>query len=96
MKNNLYYQDEYIKETFNVKMFLRLFKSAYKHKKQFWGCVFIELFTSMLSLVPSIIYSFIVGTVFPADGVLSEHYLLAAGLAVGGLAVVWAGLIIGY
>lgn len=96
MKNNLYYQDEYIKETFNMKMFLRLFKSAYKHKKQFWGCVFIELFTSMLSLVPSIIYSFIVGTVFPADGVLSEHYLLAAGLAVGGLAVVWAGLIIGY
>lgn len=96
MRNNLYYQDEYIKETFNLKMFARLIRSAYRHKKQFWGCVFIELFTSMLSLVPSVIYSVIVGAVFPADGVLASDYLLVALLAVGGLAVVWAGLIAGY
>lgn len=96
MKNNLYYQDEYINETFNLKMFMRLLKGAGKNKKMFWGSVALEIFTSALSLVPSVLYSVIVATVFPTDGVLADNHLLIAGLCLGGLALVWVGLTIGY
>lgn len=96
MKNNLYYQDEYINETFNLKMFLRLLRGAGQNKKMFWGSVALEIFTSALSLVPSVIYSVIVATVFPSDGVLADNYILYAGLCLGGLALVWVGLSIGY
>lgn len=96
MKNNLYYQDEYVKETFNAKMFGRLIKSAYRHKKQFWGCVFIEIFTSTLALVPSLLYSVIVAAVFPSDGIFPENYMLITGLCIGGLVVTGVGTSIGY
>ena len=62
----------------------------------FWGSVALEIFTSALSLVPSVLYSVIVATVFPTDGVLADNYLLLAGLCLGGLALVWVGLTIGY
>lgn len=87
MKNNLYYQDEYVKETFNLKMFGRLMKGAYRHKKQFWGCVLIEVLTSALSLVPSLLYTVIVAAVFPSDGAHAENYMVVAGLCIGGLVV---------
>ena len=80
MKNNLYYQDEYINETFNLKMFLRLLRGAGKNKKMFWGSVALEIFTSALSLVPSVLYSVIVATVLTTDGVFAEHYMLSAAL----------------
>ncbi|MDE5548605.1 MAG: ABC transporter ATP-binding protein, partial [Clostridia bacterium] len=96
MKNNLYYQDEYINETFNLKMFLRLLRGAGKNKKMFWGSVALEIFTSALSLVPSVLYSVIVATVFPTDGVFADNYMLYAALSIGGLAIVWIGLSIGY
>ncbi len=96
MQNNLYYQDEYIKDTFNLKMFARLFRLAYRHKKQFWACVFIEFLTSALSLVPSILYTVIVSAVFPTDGVLAEGYLLVAGLCIGGLVAAGVSNVIGY
>ncbi len=96
MKNNLYYQDEYINETFNLKMFLRLLRGAGRNKKMFWGSVALEIFTSALSLIPSVIYSVIVATVFPTNSVLADNYMLYVGLCLGGLALVWVGLTIGY
>ena len=61
MRNNLYYQDEAIRETFNLAMFVRIFRRAYRHKKEFWGSIVIELFTSAVSLVPGLLYSVLVG-----------------------------------
>lgn len=95
MKNNLYYQDEYIKEKFKFSMFGRFLKNAYRHKAQFWWSVFIEILTSALSLVPSILYSLLIGVLY-ADGGMTGNVILKLGLCLGGLAVVWLGLAVGY
>lgn len=87
MKNNLYYQDEEIQESFRPKMLWRLLKSAGKHKNLLVGSILIELFLSFLSLVPSLLFSVIVGRVFPVNGALPQHYLSAAALCLGAFAV---------
>ena len=87
MKNNLYYQDEEIQESFRPKMLWRLLKSAGKHKNLLVGSILIELFLSFLSLVPSLLFSVIVGRVFPVNGALPQHYLSAATLCLGAFAV---------
>ena len=96
MKNNLYYQDEYIAETFRFSMLARLMKYAARHKKDFWLCVFAELLLSSVSLLPGILYSVIVKYAFPAGGGYEENYMLITLLCLGGLFVVSAGLSIGY
>lgn len=85
MKNNLYYQDEFVKETFNIRMFGRLLKSAVKHKGMFFGSVAVELCTSAVSFVPSVLYAIVLGAIFPDGGVLSENWLLTVGLCAGGV-----------
>ncbi len=85
MKNNLYYQDEFVKETFNVRMFGRLLKSAAKHKGMFFGSIAVELLTSAVSFVPSILYAIILGAIFPDGGVLSHNWMLVVGLGAGGV-----------
>lgn len=96
MRNNLYYQDEAIRETFNLAMFVRIFKRAYRHKKEFWGSIVIELFTSAVSLVPGLLYSVLVGLVFPESGVLRGDFFTCAAVVTGALAVVWIAQVIGY
>lgn len=96
MQHNLYYQDEYVKDTFNGKMLLRLIKRAFSHKNWFVGSLIIEFIASAFSLLPSILYSVIVSRVFPSDGVLPADYALMAGLALGGLAVVYLTLTVTY
>ena len=96
MQHNLYYQDEYVKDTFNGKMLLRLIRRAFSHKNWFVGSLIIEFIASAFSLLPSILYSVIVSRVFPSDGVLPADYALMAGLAVGGLAVVYLTLTVTY
>ena len=96
MQHNLYYQDEYVKDTFNGKMLLRLIKRAFSHKNWFVGSLIIEFVASAFSLLPSILYSVIVSRVFPSDGVLPADYALMAGLALGGLAVVYLTLTVTY
>lgn len=96
MQHNLYYQDEYVKDTFNGKMLLRLIRRAFSHKNWFVGSLIIEFIASAFSLLPSILYSVIVSGVFPSDGVLPADYALMAGLALGGLAVVYLTLTVTY
>ena len=96
MQHNLYYQDEYVKDTFNGKMLLRLIRRAFSHKNWFVGSLIIEFVASAFSLLPSILYSVIVSRVFPSDGVLPADYALMAGLALGGLAVVYLTLTVTY
>lgn len=96
MQHNLYYQDEYVKDTFNGKMLLRLIKRAFSHKNWFVGSLIIEFIASAFSLLPSILYSVIVSRVFPSDGVPPADYALMAGLALGGLAVVYLTLTVTY
>lgn len=96
MQHNLYYQDEYVKDTFNGKMLLRLIKRAFSHKNWFVGSLIIEFIASAFSLLPSILYSVIMSRVFPSDGVLPADYALMAGLALGGLAVVYLTLTVTY
>ncbi len=96
MQHNLYYQDEYVKDTFNGKMLLRLIRRAFSHKNWFVGSLIIEFVASAFSLLPSILYSVIVSRVFPSDGVLPADYVLMAGLALGGLAVVYLTLTVTY
>lgn len=96
MQHNLYYQDEYVKDTFNGKMLLRLIRRAFSHKNWFVGSLIIEFIASAFSLLPSILYSVIVSRVFPSDGVLPADYALMAGLALGGLAVVYLTLTVTY
>ena len=96
MQHNLYYQDEYVKDTFNGKMLLRLIKRAFSHKNWFVGSLIIEFIASAFSLLPSILYSVIVSRVFPSDGVLPADYALMAGLVLGGLAVVYLTLTVTY
>ena len=96
MQHNLYYQDEYVKDTFNGKMLLRLIRRAFSHKNWFVGSLIIEFIASAFSLLPSIFYSVIVSRVFPSDGVLPADYVLMAGLALGGLAVVYLTLTVTY
>ena len=96
MQHNLYYQDEYVKDTFNGKMLLRLIRRAFSHKNWFVGSLMIEFIASAFSLLPSILYSVIVSRVFPSDGVLPADYALMAGLALGGLAVVYLTLTVTY
>ncbi|MDE7158846.1 MAG: hypothetical protein K2N74_04645, partial [Clostridiales bacterium] len=96
MKNNLYYQDEYLKESFNFKMFWRLLKNAGRHKKLLFTSIFLELATSAVALLPSVLFSTIVQSVFPAEGVLAENWQLIVGLCLGGFALVWGSLVVGY
>lgn len=96
MQHNLYYQDEYVKDTFNGKMLLRLIRRAFSHKNWFVGSLIIEFIASAFSLLPSILYSVIVSRVFPSDGVLPADYALMTGLALGGLAVVYLTLTVTY
>lgn len=96
MKNNLYYQDEYVKDAFNGKMLLRLIRRAAAHRKWFVGSLIIEFIASSFSLLPSVLYSLIVSRVFPTDGGLAPDYLLVAGLALGGLFIVYLTLTISY
>ena len=96
MLNNLYYQDEAIRETFRFSMFVRIFKRAYRHKKEFWGSIVIELFTSAVSLVPGLLYSLVVGLVFPESGELRGDFFACAAVVTGALAVVWVAQVIGY
>lgn len=96
MQHNLYYQDEYVKDIFNGKMLLRLIRRAFSHKNWFVGSLIIEFIASAFSLLPSILYSVIVSRVFPSDGVLPADYALMAGLALGGLAVVYLTLTVTY
>lgn len=96
MRNNLYYQDEYLKESFNFRMMWRLLKNVGKHKPLMLGSILVELLTSMGSLLPSVLFSVIVGTIFPANGELAGNWQLVTGLCLGGIAVVWAGLVVGY
>ncbi len=76
-------------------MFGRFLKNAYRHKAQFWWSVFIEMLTSALSLVPSILYSLLIGVLY-TDGGMTGNVILKLGLCLGGLAVVWLGLAVGY
>lgn len=85
MKNNLYYQDEFVKETFNLKMFGRLLKSAVKHKGMFFGSIAVELLTSAVSFIPSFLYAIVLGKIFPDGGALSQNWMLVVGLCAGGL-----------
>lgn len=85
MKNNLYYQDEFVKETFNLKMFGRLLKSALGHKGMFFGSIAVELLTSAVSFVPSLLYAVVLGTIFPDGGVIEQNWMLVVGLCAGGL-----------
>lgn len=96
MKTNLYYQDEEIKETFRLSMFLRIFRFAYRHKKEFWGSIFIEIFTSVLALVPGLLYSAIVGYVFPESGAVQDNFFLAVALCGGALLLAWGGQVAGF
>ena len=50
MKNNLYYQDEEIQESFRPKMLWRLLKSAGKHKNLLVGSILISVSSVVLGL----------------------------------------------
>lgn len=96
MQNNLYYQDEYVKEKFNMRMLLRLLRNAAKHKKYLWGSIALELSSGVFSLLPSMLYSVVISLVFPPSGVYAENFLLFLLLAGGGLVAVWIGMIFVY
>lgn len=93
MQNNLYYQDEYVKETFNLRMFVRLLRHAARHKKTLLGCIGIEVALGILSLLPSLLYSVIISALFPTNGVLADNFLSVTLLAAGGLLIGWAGMV---
>ena len=93
MQNNLYYQDEYVREKFSLKMFGRLLKSAARHKKPLFGSIAIEAVLGVLSLLPSFLYSVIIAELFPTSGVLGEHFLPFTLAAAGGLLVVWFSMV---
>ena len=94
MQNNLYYQDEYVREKFSMKMLVRLFKHAMRHKKSLFGSIAIEVAFGLCSLLPSLLYAVIITALFPADGVLADNYLAVTFAAAGGLLAVWIGVVI--
>ena len=96
MQHNLYYQDEYVKDTFNGKMLLRLIKRAFSHKNWFVGSLTIVFVESVFYVLASIVDSVIVSRWFADVGVLPADYALMAGLALGGLAVVYLTLTVTY
>ncbi len=91
MHNNLYYQDEYVRQKFNFRMFFRLARQAARHKKTLIFSLLIEMVTGVLSLVPGLLYSVIISAIFPADGVLKGGYMTVVLLAAGGLLATWVG-----
>ena len=91
MQNNLYYQDEYVRQKFNFRMLGRLIRQAARHKKMLVCSLLIEIVTGALSLVPGLLYSVIISAIFPTSGVLAEGYLKTVLLAAGGLLATWAG-----
>ncbi len=92
--NDLYYNDEYIRERFSARMMGKLLKSALRHKGAFFGSILIEVALGLFALLPGILYSVIISALFPADGSLGENYLLITLLACGGLAVAWVGFVV--
>lgn len=92
MQNNLYYQDEYVKEKFNFKMFGRLVRQAARHKKTLVFSLLIEIAAGALSLVPGLLYSVVISAIFPTGGVLSGNYMTTVLLAAGGLFATWVGV----
>ena len=93
MQNNLYYQDEYIRETFSLRMFGKLLKSAAHHKKPLFGSIAIEAVLGVLSLMPSFLYSVIISQLFPTDGVLQDNFFMITLLAAGGLLLTWFSMV---
>ncbi len=91
MQNNLYYQDEYVRQKFNFRMFARLIRQAAKHKKMLAFSLLIEVVTGILSLVPGLLYSVVISAIFPADGILKQGYMTVVLLAAGGLLATWVG-----
>ena len=96
MQNNLYYQDEYIREKFNFRMLMRLLKNAARHKKYLWGSLVLEILSSVFSLLPSILYSVVISLIFPVNGELVKNFPLLLALTGGGLITVWIGMIFVY
>ncbi len=92
--NDLYYKDEYVRETFSARMMRKLLKSALRHKGPFFGSILIEAALGICSLLPGILYSVIISALFPAEGIFGENYLLITLLASGGLAAAWIGSLI--
>ena len=66
MNNNLYYQDEYVRQKFNFRMFFRLARQAARHKKTLIFSLLIEMVTGVLSLVPGLLYSVIISAIYIA------------------------------
>ncbi len=96
MQNNLYYQDEYVKEKFNFRMLVCVLRNAAKHKKYLWGSLVLEILSGVFSLLPSILYSVIISLVFPSTGEVTENFWLFLSLTGGGLITVWIGMIFVY
>lgn len=92
--NDLYYKDEYVRETFSARMMGKLLRSALRHKAPFFGSILIEIALGVFSLLPGILYSVIISALFPTGGGFGEHYLLTTLLACGGLFFAWVGSIL--
>ncbi len=92
--NDLYYRDEYVRETFSARMMGKLLKSALRHKAPFFGSILIEVALGLVALLPGILYSVIISALFPTEGVLGANYLTVTLLACGGLALSWLSFLV--
>ena len=75
MSRNRYFEDEVSKEKFNRFMLLRLISYAKDYKGTYILVIIMLIGTSILSLIPAAINTFIIDKVLPSEGIVPDNML---------------------
>jgi len=75
VSRNRYFEDEVSKEKFNRFMLLRLISYAKDYKGTYILVIIMLIGTSILSLIPAAINTFIIDKVLPSEGIVPDNML---------------------
>lgn len=89
MSRNLYYEDEVVGNSFNIKMLKKLLAYAGNYKKTYTVVILLLITNSVLSLIPASLNARIINDVLPFDGRLQDQYFRTAVI----LLSIWASIL---
>ncbi len=84
MAKNTYYQDEIVKEKFNVRQLVKVLKYALPFKYYFLTALFLMLLAVGISLIPPVLLEFIVDNIVPARD-YAGYYTVVVGFVLIGV-----------
>ncbi|MGN1099486.1 MAG: ABC transporter transmembrane domain-containing protein, partial [Christensenellales bacterium] len=84
MAKNTYYQDEVVKEKFNVRQLVKVLKYALPFKYYFITALFLMLLAVGISLIPPVLLEFIVDNIVPSRD-YAGYYTVVVGFVLIGV-----------